>query len=111
MINWGRVNELRDEIGPEDFDEVVGMFLEEVDEVIERLQQNPDPASYEQDLHFIKGSAMNLGFASLVALCQLGEKRAAKGDASSIELSDVFETYARSKAEFSSQQDQHLSAA
>ena len=33
MISWERVNELRDEVGQEDFLEVVEIFLEEVDEV------------------------------------------------------------------------------
>ena len=55
MISWERVNELRNEIGAEDFQEVVELFLEEVEEVIERLRQTPDPTSYEADLHFLKG--------------------------------------------------------
>ena len=29
MIDWARVSELRDEVGAEDFDEVVELFLEE----------------------------------------------------------------------------------
>ena len=61
MICWERVNELREEMGADDFQEVVGLFLEEVEEVLVRLQSNPDPAAYEQDMHFLKGSAMNLG--------------------------------------------------
>ena len=32
MIDWARVSELRDEVGPEDFEEVLHLFLEEVDE-------------------------------------------------------------------------------
>lgn len=42
MINWKRVNELRDEIGPEDFAEVVELFLEEVEQVIDKLREAPD---------------------------------------------------------------------
>ena len=34
MIDWARVSELRDEVGEGDFDEVVELFLEEVDEAI-----------------------------------------------------------------------------
>ena len=37
MIDWARVSELRDEVGAEDFDEVVELFLEEVDEAIAAL--------------------------------------------------------------------------
>ena len=35
MIDWNRVAALREEVGAEDFDEVVELFLQEVDE--ERL--------------------------------------------------------------------------
>jgi HPt (histidine-containing phosphotransfer) domain-containing protein len=73
MINWERVNELRDEVGQEDFLEVVEIFLEEVDEVVARLRTSPDPTTYEDDLHFLRGSAMNLEFAALSRTCHSGE--------------------------------------
>ena len=40
MIDWSRVNELRDEVGAEDFEEVVELFLEEVEEVIEETPKD-----------------------------------------------------------------------
>jgi len=36
MIDWGRLNTLRDEVGEEDFEEVVDLFLDEVESVIDR---------------------------------------------------------------------------
>ena len=36
MIDWARVAEFYDEVGAEDFDEVVELFLEEVVEAMER---------------------------------------------------------------------------
>ena len=36
MIDWGRVAELRDEVGAENFSEVVCLFLEEADEATQR---------------------------------------------------------------------------
>ena len=111
MINWVRVNELRDEIGSEDFDEVAEMFLEEVDEVIERLRTTPDSTKYEQDLHFIKGSAMNLGFQTLGDLCQTGEKQAAIGETDGVDLGAIFAAYDNSKSEFAAQQASYRSAA
>ena len=42
MIDWARVSELRDEVGAEDFDEVVELFLEEVDEAIAALRDLTD---------------------------------------------------------------------
>ena len=58
MIDWDRVRELRAEVGEDAFDEVVELFLDEVDESVESLTPGCDvPAA----LHFIQGSAENLG--------------------------------------------------
>lgn len=79
MIEWERVNELRAEIGDDDFEEVVTMFLEEADEVIARTSAETSAKDLEANLHFLKGAALNLGFAEFAALCQTGERRAAAG--------------------------------
>ncbi|MCK0141375.1 Hpt domain-containing protein [Aliiroseovarius sp. F20344] len=100
MINWNRVNELKDEIGEEDFGEIAEIFLEEVEEVIERLKASPDPKLYEQDMHFLKGSALNLGFRDLSDICGQNEQAAAQGQVSSIQLGPVFDAYSQSKSEF-----------
>ncbi len=102
MISWDRVAELKEEIGEEDFAEVAEMFLEEVDEVIERLRISPDPDLYEQDLHFLKSSSLNLGFEALSKLCGEGERLAAQGKAAAVELGPVFDTYSASKDVFAS---------
>jgi histidine phosphotransfer protein HptB len=100
MIDWIRVGELRDEVGEEGFAEVVELFLDEVEDVVGRLRAAPDPATYEQDLHFLKGGAWNLGFADFGALCQEGEKRAARGHADTVDIGAVIAAYVRSKAVF-----------
>jgi HPt (histidine-containing phosphotransfer) domain-containing protein len=100
MIDWNRVAELRDEVGAEDFREVVDLFLEEVDEAIARMQSMPDTASLEQDLHFLKGSSLNLGFAAFSALCRDGERAAREGRSEVINMIEIFESYARSRSEF-----------
>jgi histidine phosphotransfer protein HptB len=96
MIDWSRVNELRDEIGAEDFDNVAEMFLEEADEVIARMAPQDSAKSVEADLHFLKGAALNLGFSAFAALCQDGERRAGQGDAG-LDLDAVKLCYAASK--------------
>ena len=106
MIDWARVDELRDEVGAEDFDEVVELFLEEVDEMIVRLIHTPDPATYEEDLHFLKGSALNLGFSDFSNLCAIGERSAAAGASNTIDIQAVIGSYHASRAEFLA----HLSA-
>lgn len=97
MIDWDRVNELRSEIGEDDFAEVVDLFLQEADEVIARITQSSGAAVLEADLHFLKGAALNLGFRDFAGLCQDGERRAALGD-SLVDLAPVKASYEKSKA-------------
>ena len=110
MIEWKRVNELRDEVGAEDFEEVVELFLEEVEEVIDRLRVSPDPASLEGDLHFLKGSALNLGFKHFSTLCQIGEAQSAKGEATSVNLGEILTSFEQSKSEFQTAAATHFAA-
>lgn len=100
MIDWQRVDILREEIGEDGFADVVELFLEEVESVVARLIENPDPARYDRDLHFLKGSAWNLGFAAFGGLCQAGEKMASSGNAASVDLAPILECYANSKTQF-----------
>lgn len=71
MIDWDRVEDLRQEIGPAEFAEIVALFLEESDEVAARLAQGP---TLRADLHFLKGSALNLGFSTFAQRCSQGEE-------------------------------------
>lgn len=83
MIDWNRVAVLRAEIGHEDFAEVVALFLEEAEEVAQRLPTQKGEA-LRGDLHFLKGAALNLGFAALADLCSRGEVAAAEFDAAPV---------------------------
>ena len=100
MISWGRVEELRHEVGEEVFDEVVKIFLEEVEGVIDRLRLSPDPNKLEADLHFLKGGALNLGFEYFSQLCEEGERNAAQNNAAAIDVHEVIAAYETSKSEF-----------
>lgn len=100
MIDWARVEELRNEIGTDDFAEVVSLFLEEADEVVARLQNGLDESEVEPALHFLKGSALNLGFRALAQLCQKGEQHANSGNTRDINLGTVAKSYEQSKAAF-----------
>ena len=100
MIDWNRISTLRDEVGAEDFDEVVELFLDEVEEVIERLRATPDPGTLEGDLHFLKGSALSLGFVDFSTLCQQGETRSAAGAAATVDLAEILDCYEASKKVF-----------
>lgn len=109
MIDWARVRDLRDEIGDDSFDEVAELFLEEADEVVAKLDGTLSAGALEGALHFLKGSALNLGFTTLAALCQSGEKRAA-GGATDIDTAEILATYHQSKATFHADRALALSA-
>lgn len=100
MIDWTRVEELRSEIGGDGLSEIVELFLDEVEGVVMRLMSAPDMATLEQDLHFLKGSAWNLGFIGFGAICQDGERRAAAGRGAEVDLRAVADCYAGSKSAF-----------
>jgi len=100
MIDWSRVRQLRDEVGAGEFDEVVEIFLDEVQETIERLHADPNRLAFEQNMHFLKGSALSLGFERFSKLCQDGERIAAAGKASEVDLPAILKTYDESRAVF-----------
>ena len=99
MIDWTRVDELRAEVGDDGFDEVVDLFLEETDEVIDRLL-TVDDAALGRDLHFLKGSALNLGLRELAQLCQDGERFCGSGQAAKVDRAALIHTYHLAKATF-----------
>lgn len=110
MIDWNRVQDLRDEIGADAFGEVVELFLEEVDGEIEKLRHTDANPDLEGHLHFLKGSALNLGFAAFSDLCHKGELAAAAGQGGAINLPEVLSCYERSKSEFIGALDRVIAA-
>jgi HPt (histidine-containing phosphotransfer) domain-containing protein len=100
MINWERVRELQSDMGAEDFREVVALFLEEVEDVLMGLDAGPAAGAMEAPMHFLRGSALNLGFSDLAALCTEGEKLAAQGRGGQIDLAAIHAAYQAAKAAF-----------
>jgi HPt (histidine-containing phosphotransfer) domain-containing protein len=80
MIDWKRVAELREEIGTDGFAEVAEMFLEEAETAVAALTGGLPPGEVEGQLHFLKGSALNLGLAELAAICQQGRDERLRQD-------------------------------
>ncbi len=108
MIHWPRVRQLRDEVGAEEFDEVIEIFLDEVHEAIALLKQDAQRLQLEQNLHFLKGSALSLGFDQFSRLCQDGERRAAAGQGAEVDLTEILASFDASKSVFQSQLVQNL---
>lgn len=61
MIDWTRIDTLRDEIGEDSLREVVLLFLEEVEAALDALPPEDAAAPLREALHFIKGSALLAG--------------------------------------------------
>ena len=109
MIDWSRVRQLQDEVGANEFEEVVQIFLDEVQETIDRLHQDTDRAEFEQNMHFLKGSALSLGFDRFSKLCQYAERNAAAGKASDVDLPALLAVYDNSKTVFFAEKAANLS--
>ena len=97
MIDWRRVEELREEIGADGFVEIADMFLDEAEQAVRALQSGIGGAQIEGQLHFLKGSALNLGLSELAAICQEGERKAATGLGGSIDVDQVAAVYRESR--------------
>lgn len=102
MIDWPRVRQLRDEVGASEFDEVVTIFLDEVQEALARLRADRNRDGFERTLHFLKGGALSLGFKTLATLCQDGERQSAQGQSQMVNVAQIFKAFETSCAEFKS---------
>ncbi len=69
-VDWDRLNELRSDIGEEDFADVAILFVAELQESLDGLTPETAKAA---DFHFLRGSAANLGFTALVEACSAAE--------------------------------------
>lgn len=103
MIDWARVVNLHDEIGPEGFSAVVDLFLEETGSIITLLRDAPDPDIIEQGLHALRGGALNLGFTQVSRLCEQGEVLAAAGQPDQIDVTAIVQAFDRALQVFLSE--------
>ena len=57
-------------MGHKDFADVVALFFEEIDSSLPGSLDLTEPDEIRDLLHFIRGSALNLGFFELARLCE-----------------------------------------
>jgi HPt (histidine-containing phosphotransfer) domain-containing protein len=96
MLNRSRIDELREEVGEDGFAEVLDLFCEEVEEVLAGLPEVPAPELPER-LHFLKGSAINIGMEQVGDLCRTAEERIRADPASKPDLAAIRSAYDRSR--------------
>lgn len=110
MIDWAKVLELRDEIGADDFGEVVELFIEEVDGAVDEIRASRPTDTMESALHFLKGSALNLGFRAFATLCQAGETAAGAGEHAGVNVDEILACYEASKVGFLAELEDRMAA-
>lgn len=100
MIDWQRIRELRASTGEADFTEIVDLFLDEVEEALAGLSPGDDAKRLESGMHFLKGSALNLGFTAMSDMCGAAERAAAAGRMDEVDVVAVQRCYAESRDAF-----------
>ncbi len=98
MICWDRVHELKEEVGEDDFAEIVSLFLAETEDALGRLGATTDPEEAEALLHSLKGSALNLGFEEMSRLCREGRGAAAGGPGWEAEFARIAKAFEDSRS-------------
>ena len=71
LVNRKRLGELKEEIGHDEFGEVIEIFVEECDSAAAQLAEGVGE-EVGPVLHFLRGAAMNLGLDALAAACLEG---------------------------------------
>lgn len=97
MINWDRIEDLRTDIGEEEMDEVIDLFLDEVEQALSQIGTAPDR---EAAAHFLKGAALNLGFSRFAAECLVAEQTCHADPAARIDIAALRQCYEVSKQAF-----------
>jgi HPt (histidine-containing phosphotransfer) domain-containing protein len=103
MIDWTHLKNLRSDVGSDGFDEIVELFFLEVEEVFARIKHS-DP--HPNDMHFLKGSAANLGFVEFAKSCKTAQR--ALQNQETIDLDALQTQFAVSKGAFETGQFSEL---
>ncbi|SHG99111.1 Hpt domain-containing protein [Cognatishimia maritima] len=70
MIDWPHVRKLQQDVGADDFSEIVALYFSEVEDAFDRIREKGLTAT---DMHLLKGSAANMGFVAFSKACQIAE--------------------------------------
>ena len=74
MLDLDQLETLRAEIGADGFAEVADLLVCEIADGITALGTQPTGADLSAQFHYLKGSALNLGFRDFATLCAQGEQ-------------------------------------
>jgi len=71
MIDWRRVAVLKGDLSDQTFDALLALFRREVEETLELIAEENAGA---EACHFLRGSALNMGFSTFARTCAEGER-------------------------------------
>lgn len=71
MIDADRINELRQEIGPDDLAMVIGMFLGEARGKIDSIATGLPDGEHARAIHFLRSGALNIGLVGFAQAADL----------------------------------------
>jgi hypothetical protein len=100
VIDWDRVRGLSADVGEDCFGEVMALFFDEAERGIDALERADTPARRAEALHFLKATALNLGFTGLAGLCARREAALAAGRAGRLRATPFRARLAASRAAF-----------
>ena len=98
MIDWNRVIELRDELGPEELLPIIDMILVEIEAHLFALDSRT--LHLAEDLHLLRGLALNIGFTEFCAQCLRAEQQLASGDQTALAPAAMRASFGHTKQVF-----------
>ena len=106
MINWDRIAELQAEVGEDGIEEVIEIFIDEVRETVGELKAPEHGVALGDKLHFLKGSAQNIGLEELSSICAREESALRNNPAHCIPVDQIADALGRATAELEAFADQ-----
>tara|TARA_R110000787_G_scaffold40444_2_gene100521 strand:- start:9563 stop:9934 length:372 start_codon:yes stop_codon:yes gene_type:complete len=100
MIDWAYVNGLRAGIGKDSFNEIVQVFFDETEDTLKRLEDAHRPIDITEELHFLQGSALNMGFVGFSAECRKSHDMSTDNADDMRHTAGLLATYGKSKTLF-----------
>ncbi len=110
MIEWSRIDELRNMVGDRRFGDITRLFFHEIETELAGLRNGMVDGTLRQHLHSLKGGAASLGFQELSKRCEAAELAASQNQLEDADLKVITQTYQKSRVIFEQGLQQRLSA-
>ncbi|WP_286758633.1 MULTISPECIES: Hpt domain-containing protein [Sulfitobacter] len=100
VIDWEQVATLQTAVGRDDFSTIMCVFFKEVEEANAQLTMGVTTDQFRDILHFVKGSALSVGFVELSEQCAQAEGNFAGSHQITSIWKEILTSYEESKEHF-----------